>query len=585
MRLGVIFLIMLALLIPPVYAQEFEVLWIESVGNPTAIGGVDFDEDGIPDGAVVGTLVKVTALDAWGKRWDYPVGDAKSITAVDLDKSGYRNEVIVAAGKVHGLSAGGNVRWVYDTLGHAAVSLDLNSDGYDDEVVIGGDNGVYALDSLGASLWNLTFGERIRRLTALKDGVIAGSNVYVRKISRAGSLRWTVRLTGNVGALAPLDFDEDGKPDGVVAASLDGNITAFSTSGVKLWPGYYRSGFEGDILMAPLDLDSDGYTDEVAVSMGPLYAFDSAGLRMWQVSEGVRGAMSLAALDLDRDGKLDDVALGTESNIYFFDANGKRLGVFNLSGASHLVAVDLDGDGRISELIAVDESELKARGIKISLVDNTTSAAPPTTQPPQTTAPPQTTPPPTEQEEMPAVESKNLSVDAGPDLVVNEGTEVTLSANVSLASPGNKIVAYLWTENTTVLNSNALANDITKTFPIGNHTIRIHVMDDAGNAASDEVYIIVNPLSEGNLSAADSDKDGLTDGQERILGTDPSNPDTDGDGIIDSKDPNPLVPKAEAGPWGVLKWVIPIIVIVVIIAAIILKGKIQDFLWHRDWLK
>jgi len=43
------------------------------------------------------------------------------------------------------------------------------------------------------------------------------------------------------------------------------------------------------------------------------------------------------------------------------------------------------------------------------------------------------------------------------------------------------------------------------------------------------------------LPGADSDGDGLTDGQEAELGTDPANPDTDGDGLPDGTDPRPLV--------------------------------------------
>ena len=40
--------------------------------------------------------------------------------------------------------------------------------------------------------------------------------------------------------------------------------------------------------------------------------------------------------------------------------------------------------------------------------------------------------------------------------------------------------------------------------------------------------------------AGDSDVDGLTDGEEETLGTDPHNPDTDGDGVLDGSDPHPL---------------------------------------------
>jgi hypothetical protein len=46
------------------------------------------------------------------------------------------------------------------------------------------------------------------------------------------------------------------------------------------------------------------------------------------------------------------------------------------------------------------------------------------------------------------------------------------------------------------------------------------------------------------VPAVDSDADGLTDEQELALKTDPLNPDTDGDGLLDGSDPNPLVAQA-----------------------------------------
>lgn len=47
----------------------------------------------------------------------------------------------------------------------------------------------------------------------------------------------------------------------------------------------------------------------------------------------------------------------------------------------------------------------------------------------------------------------------------------------------------------------------------------------------------------------DSDGDGLTDIEERRLGTNPFNADTDGDGIIDSLDKYPLDPNAGGASW------------------------------------
>ncbi len=44
-------------------------------------------------------------------------------------------------------------------------------------------------------------------------------------------------------------------------------------------------------------------------------------------------------------------------------------------------------------------------------------------------------------------------------------------------------------------------------------------------------------------STMDSDGDGLSDEKEKIMGTNPYSRDTDGDGIVDSADANPLVPE------------------------------------------
>lgn len=44
-------------------------------------------------------------------------------------------------------------------------------------------------------------------------------------------------------------------------------------------------------------------------------------------------------------------------------------------------------------------------------------------------------------------------------------------------------------------------------------------------------------------SSMDSDNDGWSDEKEKIMGTNPYNRDTDGDGIVDSADANPLVPE------------------------------------------
>lgn len=58
------------------------------------------------------------------------------------------------------------------------------------------------------------------------------------------------------------------------------------------------------------------------------------------------------------------------------------------------------------------------------------------------------------------------------------------------------------------------------------------------------------PIAAHAATAKDSDKDGIPDNAEVLLGTDPLNPDTDGDGISDLKDKQPTYladPISQAG--------------------------------------
>ncbi len=66
------------------------------------------------------------------------------------------------------------------------------------------------------------------------------------------------------------------------------------------------------------------------------------------------------------------------------------------------------------------------------------------------------------------------------------------------------------------------------------------------------LLLLLGPLLAGGRSRApdDRDGDGLTNGQELALGTDPDDPDTDDDGYGDGTDPDPLVPTPPLAPPG-----------------------------------
>ena len=66
---------------------------------------------------------------------------------------------------------------------------------------------------------------------------------------------------------------------------------------------------------------------------------------------------------------------------------------------------------------------------------------------------------------------------------------------------------------------------------------------DLGATGADNAYGygLVDALAAFNYLSVDTDGDGLTYAEEYLLGTDPNNPDTDGDGINDGLDRTPLV--------------------------------------------
>ena len=75
----------------------------------------------------------------------------------------------------------------------------------------------------------------------------------------------------------------------------------------------------------------------------------------------------------------------------------------------------------------------------------------------------------------------------------------------------------------------------------GKTHLRIKDTADFEYSEIDWENVAQNVVEDPSIAPMDSDGDGLKDWYEEELGTDPDNPDTDGDGLNDKEDPDPLV--------------------------------------------
>ena len=255
------------------------------------------------------------------------------------------------------------------------------------------------------------------------------------------------------------------------------------------------------------DTDEDGIPDDWEVKLG--YDPDDAYSR-WKKDGGTLpdpNAKKDGDYDSDKDGLSDagefimktDIAVidsdgdGIADGFEDADRDGLRDGLEIFYGTDPL-QVDSDGDG-------LDDNSEIAEG----------------TDPKRKNAMPITL----------VSQPASYLLDRTPPLITILGNNpFILFRGFAFQDPGAKVT------DDTDLQRNILGNGTVTASLLGNYTVTYSATDRSGKqatAVSRIVSVTLNP-------AADEDGDGLTNGEEKSIGTDPEKSDTDGDGFSDKRE-------------------------------------------------
>lgn len=188
------------------------------------------------------------------------------------------------------------------------------------------------------------------------------------------------------------------------------------------------------------------------------------------------------------------------------------------------------------------------------------------------------------------VDTESPDADAGKDVEILDGVEFTFDGSDS--SDNDQIETYSWTFREDGNEIEMEGPDPSHVFSsVGVYEVTLKVTDRAGNSDEDVLWVKVIPpddVDEDGIPDAwenenfgstafnpedDPDRDYLNNYEEYLMGTDPNDSDTDGDGLKDGLDDDPLVMEGLGieDLWWI--FVVVIVVLLVLILFMIMRSR------------
>jgi len=393
--------------------------------------------------------------------------------------------------------------------------LDVNNDSIS-EIVVASDNELILYTYRGVKMWAFIVNQTISNVIVLDydgdglDDLAISYGPYVSVLSGSGHLAFTVEVAGTIFDMTALDLDYDGRDDIVVSTKIS-RLTAIYSNGSLGWS---LITFSPETLVLAVDFENDGKY-EIAIASGSGTA------------------------------RIVDVYYGNSSEYWPYPS-------VLANPAAYMIAADVTGDNR-SELIITDQvgyfyvyDRLASLNLRIDLGSPALSLSP------------------LQADDDPAME---IVVSIGSAIRLIDGNFIKTVKPLSAASqavyvssfnPLGELVDYILyqREDNTVSVITVTGSDILFVKPFGT-IVAFYATDFDGDGRKEMIfadssnYVTVFGVDDDgdnlptieevtrlgtNPNNPDTDGDSLSDRDEFDLGTDPLNPDTDGDFIPDGVD-------------------------------------------------